>query len=82
MEPCGEISYPGLNSPYQDFAFLHNCDGNTQEVLQTMIDVEQNVYFKNIDYMKNVQKDGTKEGWRGQVAIWIFNVSPIIACCP
>jgi hypothetical protein len=47
-----------------------------------MIDVEQNVYFKNIDYMKNVQKDGTKEGWRGQVAIWIFNVSPIIACCP
>mmetsp|Transcript_11222 Transcript_11222/g.20457 ORF Transcript_11222/g.20457 Transcript_11222/m.20457 type:complete len:247 (-) Transcript_11222:331-1071(-) len=76
MEPCNEIS-PGLNSPYQDFVFLHNCDGNTKHVIQTMLDVEQNVYFKNVDYMKNVQKDGIKENWREKVAVWSFNVSLI-----
>jgi hypothetical protein len=76
MEPCNEIS-PGLNSPYQDFVFLHNCDVNTKHVIQTMLDVEQNVYFKNVDYMKNVQKDGIKENWREKVAVWSFNVSLI-----
>eukprot|EP00978_Attheya_sp_CCMP212_P022135 scaffold65680_cov27-Attheya_sp.AAC.1 len=60
--------------PHEDLMFSNECYQNTFDAVQSMLETERNLYFKQIDYVRSIQIDGVNHHLRDKVAPWIFQV--------
>jgi hypothetical protein len=60
--------------PYEDLVLSNECYESTFDAVQSMLETERNLYFKQIDYVRDIQIDGVNHHLRDKVAPWIFQV--------